>query len=122
MGVDLTLLPLDYPIVTGSHGNHMATTVLDVARWRALWPFIETLPLVKLGEPLLTHLALDEAGNMEWGSVECDAYDGPLHYVRAADLVALREHPSIKDDFKNRAIWAYLAELPPDWPVVLYWD
>lgn len=40
---------------------------------------------------------------------------------RYGDLVTLRDSEEVQDNAKNRAIWAYLAETPPDWPIVLYW-
>jgi hypothetical protein len=53
---------------------------------------------------------------------ETPFYGDPLRLARAGDLVRLfASHQGVTDNADNRAAWAYLACLPPDNWVALYW-
>ncbi|MBC7807903.1 MAG: hypothetical protein H7145_17360 [Akkermansiaceae bacterium] len=50
-----------------------------------------------------------------------DAYDEPLRYVLAATLLQLAGNTGLIYAVENRAAWAYLACLPGETKVALYW-
>ena len=115
MGVDLTLMPVYTPDSWLCHDN------IDLNRRRELWDAIESLPQLAIPRPVQSFLATNADGDTAYGSLSEDPYGQPLKYTTAGDLLSLKEHPAITDNHKNRAIWAFLAEMPPAWPVVLYW-
>ena len=54
-----------------------------------------------------------------YGNVTKDAYDTELTYVLVKDLLKLKPHPESQT---NKAIWAYLKQLPPNGKIALYWS
>ncbi|MHC2251007.1 hypothetical protein ACVILK_000699 [Bradyrhizobium embrapense] len=72
-------------------------------------------------EPVSCHMATRPDGERGYGEVTEDSYGDPLGWVSAGALVQLRRNPAIAGSDRNRAALAYLAELPPTWPIVLYW-
>lgn len=115
MGVDLTLLPLL------SKDNWVAHTQIVLERRSELWdPFIK-LKVTDIPQPLRCYLSRGPEGEACYGPVESDQYGGRLNWATASAITALRDHEGVQDNEINKAAWAYLAELPPDWPVVLYW-
>ncbi len=44
-----------------------------------------------------------------------------MTYATAGDLLKLSEHSAVLDNWQNKAVWAYLANMPATWPIVLYW-
>ncbi len=143
MGVDLHLLPFesDHP------GNRFSHSVLNCWRRRELWDEISKLPSVPIDpempqktrkdfkdeadgkkKPLRSErnafysfLATGKDGEHCYGETTHDPYGSPLRYVFVVDLMKVREHEGVTDNARNRAIWAYLAELPGDTKVALYW-
>jgi hypothetical protein len=57
-----------------------------------------------------------------YGEVEDDAYGDPLKWAAAGELAKLAGHPQVACWPRNKAAFAYVAALPADWPVVLYWS
>lgn len=103
MGVDLELRPVVY------RDEWRLCDTLSVHRNSELWPFINDLPMLPVPNRVFQE------------SETTDEYGIDLAYTTAGMLCSLKERPEVKDPFRNRAIWAYLAELPEDWPVMLYW-
>jgi len=115
MGVDLTLLPLIGPDFWASHD------VIQLNRRSALWPEIAKLKQHPIPMPLTCYLSRGEDGESRYGNTEKDPYGDPLKWTTAAELLTLKDHEVVVDDWQNRAVWAYLSHMPPDWPIVLYW-
>lgn len=109
MGVDLTLLPI-------SHGRS-SYTVLELNRSPELWMKIQELERVTVDDDYVAYASgfdsLRTSGQDRYGRVLCS--------VMVKQLLTLREDPDVKDDYTNRAAWAYLAELSPKSRVVLFW-
>lgn len=61
-------------------------------------------------------------GAEHWGNLQRDAHDDPMVMVPVRTLTALAHHPDVRHNRRNRAVWAYLAQMPPDQMVALYWD
>lgn len=110
MGVDLTLLPLDYE----RENSGSAFSRLNLERRRELWD-----EFVKLPEHPISRVT----GYMgdEFGDKTEDPYGTPLKWVYAKDLLPLKNHEAVQDNDQNRAIWAFLEALNPDKKIVLYW-
>jgi hypothetical protein len=115
MGVDLRLLPL-----LGQNA-WVAHDILSLQRNGDLFRAIEDLPSVEIPQDLSCFLATDTDGESCYGEVAVDPYGDRLKYVSAFDLLRLKTHPDVDDNWKNCAVFAYLAQMPPDWPIVLYW-
>lgn len=109
MGVDVRLLPLIGRDFWAAH------EILDLERCSHLWPQIRALPSEPIPQPFSFYQ------NEGYGPRSEDGYGNPLRYVTAGALVTLADRPSVTDNWKNRAVWAYLAEMPPDWPIIIYW-
>lgn len=117
MGVDLTLLPLIGPDFWA------AQEMLRVERRPELWDNVNALPQKPIPKPLSCYLARDpKYGETIYGDIETDPYGGRPTYTTAGALYKLKDHKAVQDNWKNRAIWAFLEKLPADWPIVLYWS
>jgi hypothetical protein len=115
MGVDLTLMPLlekDYWV---SHA------LIRLERRRALWPKIEALGARPVPEPLTCFQGVGPDGDPAYGEITQDPYGQPLTWLPAGELATLHDDETVQDNWLNQAAWAYLRQMPPDWPVVLYW-
>jgi hypothetical protein len=117
MGVDLRLLP----VFTDSNDFICSFSVLELERRRELWPLINDLPQYELPAPLSCWTARIENGEHGYGKLTETAYGDPPKWVTALALVGLRDAEPVRDNYVNRAVWAYLAELPPETRIVLDW-
>lgn len=115
MGVDLTLLPVY------SKGSWLCHNMVELNRRSELWPEFEKVTQIDVPEPIISYLATGEDGESKYGDVLEDPYGDRLKWTTAGNLMQLKDHPTIQDCWQNRGIWAWLAEMPEDWPVVLYW-
>jgi len=112
MGVDLSLMPVDYH---RDSNECTAFSLLRLERRSELWGDIEKLPVTSF-KALTGHCG----GRFE--TVTTDPYGSELTYATASDLLTLENHPAVQDNEKNRAIWAYLGKLRPDHKIALYWS
>lgn len=120
MGVDLTLLPFDAD--TSIYFSH---TVLSLERRRALWDPIAEIEKRNgrdVPENFTTYLGQGDDGDPAYGNTQQTPYDTALKYVLVQDLLPVSDHECVTDNYKNRAIWAYLSCLPADTKVALYWS
>jgi hypothetical protein len=119
MGIDLSLLPFE----NDGDRSVYCYTVLELNRDSEFWLLIRALPSTAGPEELITFFFEEDDPEYESGvgPVQMDQYGEPLSYVCVSDLVSLRSHPAVTLDIQNRAAWAYLAALPGDWLVALYW-
>lgn len=115
MGIDLTLIPIDHESDTLNFGY----TILQVERRRVLWDSIRRLPHSPLPVNFRT-LSEYQFKPVEGGEY-CDAYGCALRCVWVHELMKLQDEAEVRDNWQNRAIWAYLGQLPPHFKVVLYW-
>jgi hypothetical protein len=115
MGVDLTLMPM-----LGRDG-FAAHDLIRLERRRDLWTEIMALPAEPLTKPLNCLVARLPNGESGYGRLETDPYGERVHTVKAGDLAKLADNENVTDNWVNRAAWGYLAQMPPDWPVALYW-
>jgi hypothetical protein len=115
MGVDLKLLPLL------AHDFWCSHIILGVNGRRELWPKIEALSTQPVPKPLICYEARGKDGDPCYGEVTEDCYGNSLTWLTPTELLTLRDAREVRDNWHNRALWAYLAEMPKDWPIVLYW-
>jgi hypothetical protein len=122
MSLDLTFLIPEYEF--GSNLS-LAFTMIQCERRNALFEMVlevEEREGQQAPANLRTHLAHRPDGSFTWGDTPTTPYGDRLQYVYAGTLGGLAQHAGVLDNHPNRAAWAYLAALPPDWPVVLYWN
>jgi hypothetical protein len=116
MGLDLTLLPFDSETVAFSH------TVLNCNRTYALFDALVKEPAMKVPDGFTTYLSRDDKyEDTHYGITTETPYGEPLMFVELESLLKYKDHPSVVDVPKNRAVWAYLACLPPRTKVALFW-
>ena len=117
MGVDLTLMPLlakDY---------WASRDMIRLDRRRALWDPIAALPQLPIPKPISCYMARDKAsGKTCYGDVEDTPYGNRMTFTTAGDLLTVKDHKGVQDNWQNKAAWAYLEHMPRDWPIVLYWS
>ena len=116
MGLDLALLPFD-----ADEGIHFSHTVLKCERRIELFEEIMKLPSTRVPENFTTLLRDDEYQETHYGNTQETPYGDPLTFMEVENLLRFSEHEGVQNHFKNRAIWAYLAYLPPRTKVALYW-
>jgi hypothetical protein len=114
MGVDLRLLPFSSPDADFSHD------ILKVERRRELWEPIAEIEKNRGRDVPDTFYSFSGAGE-KYGLTTKTPYGDNLRYVTAEDLLTLRRHKAVKDNHRNRAVWAWLAQMPHDTKVALYW-
>lgn len=115
MGVDLTLMPL-----TSKH-SWVSHDLIDVSRGYDLFRQIEAMELNKVPETVTCFRSRRGDGDPCYGEVETNPYGDKLTWLAAGDLLSVAYHEDVLDNWRNRAVWAYLVQMPEDWPIVLYW-
>jgi hypothetical protein len=111
MGVDLDLMPV---LSRGSWNCH---EMLHCDRDRDLFAAIAALGESLVPEPIWCHRAL-VGGEQGYGQLSTTPYNTPLTWLPAGKLAPAFIGYS---GWRNRAVRAYLTQVPEDWPVVLYW-
>lgn len=115
MGVDLRLLPFD----SDSGDEAYSQTILELGSDYDLHDKIKQLPALPVPPSFRSF-----SGQVEtfegtcYGETKETPYGEPVLFVRAGDICSIR----LKDaTYVERAIWAYLKELPRHTKVALYW-
>ena|SRR5258706_10591740 len=113
MGVELNLLPLLYRDQWLSH------EIIYLAKDYDLWERIDALPQKEIPQPISCYLATDGSGEKKYGLILKTPYGKPITYVTASDLLQI----DLSEDasWREKAVWAYLAQMPPDRQICLYW-
>ena len=119
MGLDLRLLPIQSEaIVYYSH------TVLDVERRRDLFAeLIDTENIHGTSVPPDFHSFSGKLSNGEsgYGETAKTPYGNPVKCLTAQQLNAFQDHPDVRDNSLNRAVWAWLAAVDPEMRIALFW-
>jgi hypothetical protein len=119
MGLDLTLLPFD---ADHGAGFSFAHSVLQCARSRELFEAIQKLTETPVPAEFYSYLSREDDAAAHYGVTTTTPYGEQLGWVRVADLLAFAEHVEVIGNHKNRAVWAYLGQLPGRTKVALYWN
>src|SRR5258708_16908330 len=114
MVLDLTLMPLLRRDFWTAHD------LIRLERRRELWSAIEALPQQDIPEPVWSHMGGAENGETCYGAAETTPYGDKMKWTTAAALLTLKDHAAVQDNWMNRAVWAYLAAMPPESPIALY--
>lgn len=120
MGLDLKLLPID-------EYSNSSYTILECFRRPELFDAVLVLE-DKVGRPVSTNfmsylsLSVENEGYYFVGKTTTTPYGKPLKFVQVCDLLKFTAHDGVQDNWKNRAVWAYLSELPTTTKVAPYWD
>jgi len=117
MGLDLKLLPVCGKDLDYSH------VVLDMVRCKELFEALMQLPSRDILPTFDTFLCRDgEYEEEHYGNTQEDAYGERLQMVAVRELLRFVDHPGVYEEPQNRAVWAYLRELPEESMIALYWD
>ena len=116
MGVDLLLLPLIHESIW------VSLDLIRIERSYELWDDINALSQSPIPKALSCYVTRDKKmGGTYYGDVEETPYGQRLQYATAGDLMTLSKHSAVQNNWRNRAVWAYLAAMPAGWPIVLFW-
>ena len=126
MGLDLKLLPFDSSVMPlGDGAWAFSHTVLNCERRRELFQDVldgtEGLT-TPVPENFATYISRENDEETHYGNTQTDPYGEPIQSVPAKALLAFAKHNGVRDNAKNCAVWAYLAELDPETPVALFWS
>lgn len=111
MGMDLAVLPNRYYLFEGLNDGYNR---LVIERDYELFKAIQKLP----SQPLKQNQDVSYYGDEEIEDILVDAYGNQLHWIAASEF---RKIAVVDLTSWNVAIMAFLQNLPPDMPVVLYW-
>ncbi len=117
MSDSLTLLPFDGE----SGGSSYSHTVLRCWDNSTFFDEIRKLPAVRVPEEFNSYVCYDNDNEpMHYGNTQETPLGNPLTFVLAEQLAQFSAQ-AVDSGYQNKAIWAYLAELPPRTKVALYW-
>lgn len=119
MGLDLTLMPFEHAYGDEAYSHTLLHCARSSALFAALRAQVREQPVPRA---FMSYRGRDEQGHLGYGNTQRTPYGEPLGWVLVRDLVAFHSHPHVRHDPQNRAVWAYLAALPPDTKVALYWE
>lgn len=114
MGLHLKLIPFERE--RGDYAD--SYTVLNCDKDYDLFNQIQQLPEFPVPPNFNSYYSVEEDDIICYGVVKETPYGEELTYSFVKDL--LRCKPS-SDRQTNKAIWAYLKQLPPNTKVALYW-
>lgn len=116
MGVSLRLLPFDCDAGEEMSYSH---TLLEFGRFDEFFEQIKALPSMPVPDNFTSFSGHDEEIGTLYGETIETPYGERVRFVLAGDLVKLALPTSA--GWKQRAIWAYLRELPERNKIALYW-
>src|SRR5438876_287695 len=118
VAIDLTLLPFDHE----APGSAFSHTILGCNGGGTLYEQIDKLDADPVPLSFRSYLSRDdEWEEAHYGETHETPYGAPLTCVSAKCLLRFRDQEEVAGNAKNRAVWAYLAELPPETRVALFW-
>jgi len=123
MPIRLKLLPIFGGIRDFNNYSH---SIIECAERSELAGEIESVAREKgkiVPNDFTSYLSRDD--NYEephYGKTLEDCYGSPLRYLDVKELLQFSDHKYVLDNYKNRAVWAYLKELPEDTKIVVYFD
>ena len=116
MGVDLTILPVDYT----NNGQRFCFSQLLFERRRDLWDEIQSKVVTrKIEHPIRCYLARSPDGEPCYGELLTDPYGDVLTVTTFEEFLRVLSHDGFKDS--NVAIKAFIEAMPRLDEVVLYW-
>lgn len=121
MGLDLTLIPVEHE----AGGKGRGHTLLNLTHREDLFGEIGCNEKQEGGpvpQRFMTNVSRDDRyEEQHYGDTQRTPYGEALRTVTAESLLSHKHHRGVADNPRNRAAWAYLAELPPETEVALYW-
>ncbi len=113
MGLQLRLLPIEgiKEEIKGS-GNF-----LNCEKDKVLFEQIEQINASTVPSDFQAYHDTEEG--FVYGSLTKDAYGTELNYVFVKELLKFKPN---SESQTNKAIWAYLKQLPPEGKIALYWN
>lgn len=118
MGVDIAFLPVDSIEVGFSH------QILQTCRRSELNDIIEEIEKQHgrdVPVNFTSYLGKREDDGSGYGMTDKSPYGDPLKMVQAEHLKTIANIQPIQDNWQNRAVWAYIDQMPDDQWVVVYW-
>jgi len=115
MGIDVTFLPIEHE----SESLVYSHTLLPLERRYDLQDEIRRLEPREFGRKISSYIGRNKDGETCYGDTDNDCYGEVLTYLTAGELL-LVDKATI--EYRNKAVWAYLAELPSDTKIIIYWS
>lgn len=119
MGIDLMLLPY---LVQKDH--YVSYSILSMSRQTAFFEVLDSYAMVKgreIEEQFYSYQPDEKTAEDTMGETSVDKYDTPLKTITPAEF--LEAVTLFGDELYplNKAILAYVQNLPDDWRIALYW-
>lgn len=122
MGRELILIPVDtHGTGRVSFGHQLINTLRRDELYDAV-AVIERHVGMDVPRGFKTFRSLNDDGKPAYGVTETTPYDEPLKMVPVGHLKQFANILPVQDNWQNRAVWAYLDQMPDDWWVALYWN
>lgn len=121
MGLDLKLLPVEgdwekegysQTVLTLEQCPDLFCSLSDFSR-----QFEHPVPAM-----FNTYLSGLNVRDEHYGNTQKTGTGDPLRMGPVRELLRFSDHPGVYEEPQNRAVWAYLRELPEESMVALYWD
>lgn len=121
MGVDLTLLPY----YSESELADFSHDMLNLERRHDLWGPITEIEK-QHGRDVSENFTSfygrsNDYDDACYGVTKDSPYGTHVKYIRAIHLKSLASHPAVTDNYKNKAIWAFICACPDNLKIALYW-
>ncbi len=121
IGLDLQLLPIFSRMEDSIWYSH---SVLELQRKIELFEKILEVEK-KVGSFIPpnfdSYVSREKGKDSHYGETTYTPYGDPVKYITVKDLLQFEYHEEVVDHFVNRAIWAYLRELPEKTKIALFW-
>ncbi len=114
MSLHLTLLPIGGTNELITSGNNFLTCERD----NYLFEQIDQITASTVPPDFKGFYSTEDC-HYVYGSITKDGFDTELTFVLVKELVKLKPHMQSQT---NKAIWAYLKQLPPERKIALYWS
>ena len=117
MSLALSLLPFE-----DVYGSRSSYSVLSCNLGGRLYDVIHPLPeQAPVPEMFMSHMSREGGDDTHFGITKRDGDGELVQCLPALVLLRVKDNEFVQSNAKNRAVWAYLAQLPPETPVALYW-
>lgn len=118
MSLDLALLPLDLdePLNWG-----FAQSLLECDLGGTIYDRLKNVETSQLPMKRFHAYGVRKQGEIIYGDLKYTPYGEPVRCVRVEQLLEIGEDEELLRSRRNRAVWAYLAQLDPKQRVALLW-
>lgn len=117
MGLDLRLLPVEHD--GGRWG--FSHSILSCQNGGWIHDLVKDMRTIDPPNDFMSFTGDLKNGERGYGQTKETPYGEPVECLRVSQLLTIKDSDVIQKNLQNRAVWAYLAELPPQMKIAMYW-